>query len=416
MIKNVLIQFFIIFLIIKVEAQVGIGTTNPSPSSILDIESDSKGVLIPRISLTSTHDVTTVENPVTSTLIYNTTTTSGTHAVIPSFYYWDGTKWVILGTDAAKYGWLIYGNQGTNNDNFLGTRDNIKLSIRTNNTEKIRITTKGQIETYNTDNSVLIGENAGNLSNYNGTLNSIFIGKNAALNNTTGIRNNIIGVDAFTSNISGIENVVIGTQALQNNTNGNGNIAIGQNAGNAITSGVDNIAIGRNSGPNTPWVSNTIAIGPFSTTTAYGQVRIGNTNTVDIGGYSSWSNLSDKRFKYDIKYNVPGLSFVSKLKPVTYKINRDKLNEFLGITYPKGLKSAKETIQTGFLAQDVVNSANQINYKFSGVTIPSDNTTDHYSIKYAEFVVPLVKAVQELNHKIILLEEEIARLKKNNSK
>lgn len=397
------------------QAQVGIGTTNPDLSSVLDVNSVSKGMLIPRVSLSGTTDITTIINPANSLLVYNTATTTGTNAVIPSFYYWDGSEWILLGMDAAKMGWLIEGNEGTTSNHFLGTTDNTKLSIRTNNTEKVRITTRGQIETYNTDNSVFIGENAGNSSNYTGTLNSVFIGKNAAVSNTTGIRNNIIGVDAFINNVSGIENVVIGTQALQNNTNGNGNIILGQSAGNVITSGVDNIAIGRNSGPNTNWISNTIALGPFSTTTAYGQVRIGNTNTSDIGGYSNWSNLSDKRFKYDIKQNVPGLAFITKLKPVTYKVDHKKLNSFLKIEYPKMYNINNTTIQTGFLAQDVATSASEINYSFSGVTIPENPNKDHYGIKYAEFVAPLVRAVQELNEKIATLEKEIKQLKLKNS-
>ena len=48
---------------------------------------------------------------------------------------------------------------------------------------------------------------------------------------------------------------------------------------------------------------------------------------------------------------------------------------------------------TGFLAQDVAKAAKDCGYDFSGV----DNTADVYSLNYAQFVVPLVKAVQELS-------------------
>jgi hypothetical protein len=49
-------------------------------------------------------------------------------------------------------------------------------------------------------------------------------------------------------------------------------------------------------------------------------------------------------------------------------------------------------------------------YVFHGVESPQ-NEKDHYSIRYAEFVVPLVKAVQELHAVVISQQDEIAALK-----
>lgn len=69
---------------------VGINTTgaNPNASAMLDIESSNKGLLIPRIALTSTSDATTIPSPATSLLVYNTTTTGG---MTEGFYYNAGT-------------------------------------------------------------------------------------------------------------------------------------------------------------------------------------------------------------------------------------------------------------------------------------------------------------------------------------
>lgn len=81
-------------------AQVGIGTATPNKSSMLDITSTNKGVLIPRIALTSATDATTVTVTATETgmLIYNTAT-AGTapNKVTPGFYFWNGTLWAKLG-------------------------------------------------------------------------------------------------------------------------------------------------------------------------------------------------------------------------------------------------------------------------------------------------------------------------------
>ncbi len=382
----------------------------------MDVHSTEKGVLIPRVALTGTTDVVTVTSPTTSLLVYNMATTVGANSVIPGFYYWNGSQWVQMGTNAASNGWLLEGNVGTDaSNNFLGTTDNNDLSIRTNDVEKVRITTKGQIETYNTGNSVLIGENSGENTVLNLTARSVFIGDNAGISNTMGIRNVAIGADALPANTTGVENIAIGVGALSNNNDGNGNIGIGNSAGSVTTSGTDNTAIGRDSGPSANWMSNTIAIGPFSQATAYGQAVIGNTSTSSIGGYANWSNLSDKRFKYNVKDNVPGLEFIDKLRPVTYKVDYEKLNGFLNVKLPKEYMSNGDAIHSGFLAQDVVIAANEIGYDFSGVNVPEDENLSHYSVKYAEFVVPMVKSIQELNGNIKELEGRLEELERKNA-
>lgn len=66
---------------------------------MLDVASSNKGVLIPRVSLTSTADISTIVSPATSLLVYNTSTI-GTppNNVSPGYYYWTGTKWSIVGS------------------------------------------------------------------------------------------------------------------------------------------------------------------------------------------------------------------------------------------------------------------------------------------------------------------------------
>jgi hypothetical protein len=53
-------------------------------------------------------------------------------------------------------------------------------------------------------------------------------------------------------------------------------------------------------------------------------------------------------------------------------------------------------VYTGFVAQDVEKAAKELGYDFSGVDA-ARNEKDLYGLRYAEFVVPLVKAVQELS-------------------
>ena len=66
--------FFVIFYLIAFTsiAQTGIGTTTPDPSAKLDLSSTNKGFLPPRVTLTSITDITTIANPATALLVYNT--------------------------------------------------------------------------------------------------------------------------------------------------------------------------------------------------------------------------------------------------------------------------------------------------------------------------------------------------------
>lgn len=121
-------------------------STTPHASSVLDVSSSTKGLLIPRVALTSINVSTPIGSaPLTSLLVYNTAT-AGTapNNVTPGYYYWDGTKWCRFDTGNNVGDWKLLGNAGTNaSDNFLGTTDNVDLVFRTNNAQRVRINSIG---------------------------------------------------------------------------------------------------------------------------------------------------------------------------------------------------------------------------------------------------------------------------------
>lgn len=94
--KKDVLSFFSLFLIggYVSYAQVGIGTLVPNPSAQLDVTTAkgvNKGMLIPRISLTGTTDIKTIDNGnVESLLVFNT---SSILDVMPGYYYWFNNKW-----------------------------------------------------------------------------------------------------------------------------------------------------------------------------------------------------------------------------------------------------------------------------------------------------------------------------------
>lgn len=227
---------------------------------------------------------------------------------------------------------------------------------------------------------------------------SVFLGYHSGTNDDgTANRNTSMGVSSMYTNTSGYYNTSIGYNSLYSNNSGDYNVAVGYEALKANT-GNQNVAIGYQAALTNSNFNNSISVGYKASAPGSNSAVIGNTAITQIGGYAPWSNLSDKRFKNNIQKNVAGIDFIMKLRPVTYQMNVSKLNQFLGIKEDtSNLKSIrqKESIRySGFIAQEVEQAALDVNYDFSGVTKPL-NKKGHYSLAYAEFVVPLVKAMQE---------------------
>ncbi|MBL0013897.1 MAG: tail fiber domain-containing protein [Flavobacterium sp.] len=127
-------------------------------------------------------------------------------------------------------------------------------------------------------------------------------------------------------------------------------------------------------------------------------IEIGNTSVSWIGGQVGFFNYSDGRIKKNVQHNVPGLSFIKRLRPVTYNFDIHKQNEIvykdIEVGDWEGKYDLENELQTGFIAQEVAEAARHLGFDFNGVKAPK-NERDLYSIQYASFVVPLVKAVQE---------------------
>ncbi len=266
---------------------------------------------------------------------------------------------------------------------------------------------------YNTAN----GANA-LLHNEKGSYNTAN-GYEALFNNTTGVANTAGGFGALRNNISGIANTAVGTDALASNTTGNYNTALGY-AADIVSSKED--------------ITNATAIGYKALVNASNTLVLGNTSLTAVGSYGKWIYLSDARFKKNVQEDVHGLDFIMQLKPVSYTMDVSKLNTFLGVDERKaemqragGIApeeqakmdelekqgiAAKEAIrQSGFMAQEVEQAAKAIDYNFSGVIKPA-NEKDQYKMSYSDFVVPLVKAVQEQQKQLTEQQKQIEELKK----
>ncbi len=260
--------------------------------------------------------------------------------------------------------------------------------------------------------------------------NNTGTGYNALTANTTGIYNAAFGDDALKNNSTGTNNTALGTNTLPLTTVSNYNTAVGASAGAIRNNGGFNTFVGHAAYATADGFSNSTCIGDNASMTASNQVRIGNGSVNSIGGQVGWTTLSDARFKRNVKNNVHGLDFILQLKPVTYNIDVAGIYRFVGkdlATIGKDaadsetqsktiLQSAEEKgkiVYSGFLAQDVEELAKRIGYDFSGVDAPK-NENDYYGLRYAEFVVPLVKAIQEQQALIEDQKKSIAEVKWQN--
>lgn len=155
--KNLL--YLLLFITTFSNAQVGIGTT--TPAGALDLNPTvvtNFGLVTPRVALTSILIEAPVVNPQggaipIGTVVYNTAT-AGTspNNVGPGLYYWNGTRWVAFAGSPGGLDWSLTGNAstvpnayGSAATNFLGTTDNVDLRIHTNNAERMRLRSDGNI-------------------------------------------------------------------------------------------------------------------------------------------------------------------------------------------------------------------------------------------------------------------------------
>ncbi len=242
------------------------------------------------------------------------------------------------------------------------------------------------------------------------------IGSNSLWFNWTGDQNTALGVSALQSLRSGNYNTAVGYQSLNPDfpvtTNDMYNTALGWESGYLIENHDKNTFLGADASSTVlDGLTNSTAIGYGSRATANNQIRVGNSSITSIGGYAGWTNISDGRFKSNIKEDVHGLDFILKLRPVTYQLAVDRISAQLeedklkNESKEEGVKSTIEKdkqnrlqkekiVYTGFIAQEVDQSANEIGFDFSGIDKPQ-NDKSLWGLRYGDFVVPLVKAVQE---------------------
>lgn len=283
--------------------------------------------------------------------------------------------------------------------------------------------------------------------------NNTAIGASALLANTTGANNTAVGYQALDANTTGASNVAVGSAALGANTTGASNTAVGTAAMASGTTGSDNACFGKNAGENMTTGSNNTLIGSnagqglaalttgsnnvmiginsYATAGAVNQIVIGtdicvgqgdnyftfgktgnrvyNQYTVD----ANWARTSDGRLKRNVNDMSLGLSFVNKLRPVSYQWKPSyEVPQELVTQYNEQNKMDLDVVMHGFIAQEVKAALDEVGSTYT-CGVWSEGSDGTQSISREMFIMPLVKAVQELSAKCDALQAEINTLKGN---
>ncbi len=451
---------------------VGIGTATPAESAQLEVSSTTKGVLVPRVTTAQMNAIASPANGLlvyntdsaafayragsewaylraNNTLGNVTWSLNGNAGTNPAnnFIGTTDNQPVVIRQNNTRAGLLTNSNTswGVNalNPASTGTGNTAygagALKSNTTGYSNVAVGTQALLSNTTRSNLVAIGDSAllnngaGATSSIHGIANTA-LGSKSLFANTTGFLNTATGSIALFNNTSGNSNTANGSGALLNNVNGNNNTATGGSAlhsnisgssntaigGNALytnTIGNFNTAIGNEADVTMVDLVNATAIGYNAKVNANNKIRLGNAEVTVIEGQVPFTHPSDGRFKTNISENdVKGLEFITKLRPVVYNFDTRKFEAFARNGMPEAQQAAFAAVnnsglsgirQSGFIAQEVEQAARQAGYNFNGIHIP-ENDNDHYSLAYSQFVVPLVKGMQEQQQMIATLEALVA--------
>ena len=261
--------------------------------------------------------------------------------------------------------------------------------------------------------------------------------------------------DTSTSRNQSNENVAIGWSAMANaattsdaanitcqyNTSigslsgtlltGASNTFIGSSAGRLITSGDKNTFLGSGASGHAS-TSNQIAIGYSTVTTGQYGIAIGDdisaatndavmgkngsTITCDFDTNGTWAQSSDIRKKTNIQDDTLGLDFINDLKTKTFqwKPANEHPEEWGNFSVDENDNKTyvdinTETVMHGLIAQEVKESLDKVSCStFGGWKLRENGQQE---LAKASFVIPLIKAVQELSAKVDSMQIEINNLK-----
>lgn len=392
---------------------IGINSTGAvaDNSAMLDVVATDKGLLIPRVTLTGTNDITTITNGnVFSLLVFNTVTVSD---VIPGYYFWDGAKWVkLMDTNTnADHDWYEVGGTIAPNDinNNIFTQGNVGVGT-TNPTRKLHISGSGiGVQKFKIEETSVGGES---MSLGNGTAASTLAFSNTGdfwLGGVANVDNNMLATDAdiFIEGATG--NTGIGTSTPQAKLNipnvgtittgdwtqaslliGDATTGLAMDFNEIYTKASTGLLVGAHSNAPILFVTNATT---KMRVTATGDVGIGvtvPTEKLHVAGNilaSGTITSSDIRYKKEVSKLENSSNLLLELNPVSYYFKSQEFKE----------GQFDDRKHFGLIAQDVEKILPNLVY---------DDNDGYKAINYTEIIALLIKSNQELQNRIEALERQ----------
>ncbi len=209
--------FFIITSCFTYAQNAGINDTGgaPNASAGFDIDFTNKGLLIPRVALVAANNNSPIgASIVTSLLVYNTATAGvSPNSVAAGYYYWNGTQWIRLLNSGSTTGsgWQLAGNAATTaGTHFLGTTDATDFVTKTNDMERMRVLSNGNVGIGNTSPAHKFQVDALGATNYavyatnTGSCNGVYANASGTGVGVNGTSNSNYGVSGQSQDTYGV--------------------------------------------------------------------------------------------------------------------------------------------------------------------------------------------------------------------
>jgi hypothetical protein len=280
-------------------------------------------------------------------------------------------------------------------DTFISFPSNDTIGLTTGNTERMRIDSSGRVAI-----NTAIGANEGDEH-----------GGFVSMKPTHNFDNNANNLATSATQ---------STLRVRTSSNSSMSLYIG-GLGNSVDSARPYLQVGNLSGASGATAFYDLYLCPFGGIVRTKQIIPKEDNQHDLGSSANrWDdvfatngtiNTSDRNEKNTIVDSDLGLSFINKLKPVSYKFN-GKTRTHYGL-----IAQDIETVLSD-ISKSTTDFAGFIKGEVSDVLYTEDDPlptgknvgdvkiqgTTNYGLRYAEFIAPLIKAVQELTAKVEALE------------
>lgn len=132
------------------QMKIGDNARTLNPDAILEMESGSKGLILPRVALRSTTLPEPMRSFTAGMVVYNI---SNVGNVSPGIYFCDGSRWIKANENAGipdsassqNVFWTLRGNTSVTSTNFIGSINAAPVIFRTGNAERMRVTENGWV-------------------------------------------------------------------------------------------------------------------------------------------------------------------------------------------------------------------------------------------------------------------------------